>query len=356
MSALKERQTYHALASLLCGEYRMLARAHEAAGSWEKAWTAAVQNGTVPASFDLEAAWQKLIAAHITLLLPDDPVFPKLLREIPGPPLALYLKGAPFPEGELCIALVGTRRASPPGAATAQAFARTLAERGVTVVSGLAFGIDAAAHRGAIAARRRTIAVVASGLDVVYPRAHRGLAAELLTHGGALVSEYPPGSPSFPHRFIERNRLVSGLSRGVVVIEAPEESGALSTARFALDQNREVFVVPGPVNHPNYRGSHALIRSGAALVTTPAEVLEEIPEALVMARGSGDGSSPSVLPASLDNDARIILNVLEQEGRPLDVDTIAERTAFAAAMIQSRLSLLLCEGLVAERGGKYFLP
>ena len=174
----------------------------------------------------------------------------------------------------MAIAIVGTRRATPDGKSTARRFAAELARAGIVIVSGLAFGVDAAAHEGCLDAEGKTVAVLACGLANIYPRNNEPLAKKILAQGGAIISEYPPDMPAYPSRFLERNRIVSGLSKGTLVIEAPERSGSLATARFALEQNRDVFVVPGPIAHPNFKGSHALIRQGAELVTTPEDILE----------------------------------------------------------------------------------
>ncbi len=206
--------------------------------------------------------------------------FPKPLRDIPGFPRKLYYQGILLSEAEACITIVGTRRATPWGLEIAGVMGRDLAEAGITVVSGLAVGIDGAAHRGALKGGGRTIAILAGGLNKIYPREHESLAVEILKAGGALVSEYEPGADSLPNQFLERNRIVSGLSLGVVVIEAPLRSGAISTAHYALEQGREVFVVPGPAHHYNYFGAHKLIRDGARLVTSARDIIEDLGDRL----------------------------------------------------------------------------
>lgn len=202
--------------------------------------------------------------------------FPKLLREIPGPPERLYYLGTlPSPE-DICITVVGTRRATPQGLEVAEGMGRDLAEAGFVVVSGLALGIDGAVHRGVLKKSGKTIAILAHGLDTIYPKEHKRLADQILGMGGALVSEYEEGTTSSPLQFLKRNRIISGLSLGVVIVEAPLRSGAISTAHHGLEQGREVFVVPGPVHHSNYFGAHKLIRDGARLVTSARDIIEDL--------------------------------------------------------------------------------
>ena len=202
------------------------------------------------------------------LLILDDGVYPASLREIYDPPIALYVKGA-WSEclDQPCVAIVGSRRCSTYGQNSALMLARDLAQRGVTVVSGFARGIDAAAHRGALEAGGRTVAVLGTGIDEVYPRDHKKLAAEILERGGALVTQFPLGTPPVSENFPYRNRIISGLSLGVVVVEAAENSGSLITARLAMEQNREVFAVPGNITSRNSFGTNYLIKgAGAKLV------------------------------------------------------------------------------------------
>lgn len=346
VASFRERKRYHALLAAYRGDPQTLRSAARPFRSWTEAWQnlSREEKGSDP-----EAAWAELARAGVELALSSDTGFPAALREVPWPPLALYAKGAFDAPSERCVSIVGTRKATALGVRTAEKFAASLARAGLTIISGLAFGIDTAAHRGALAAGGRTAAVLAGGLDVIYPRANARLAEEIIAKGGALLSEYPPGSDALPRRFIERNRIVSGLSRGVIVIEAPRESGALATARFAVEQNRDVFAVPGPVNHPNYAGSHALIREGATLVTDPAEILEAFGMNPVSPSTAGVGL------AGRDPDSEHILEALRRAGEPLDADAIAERASLAASVVQSRLALLVLEQAVDERGGRYFL-
>jgi len=214
------------------------------------------------------------------ILLLDDGVYPASLREIYDPPIVLYVKGA-WSDclDRPCIGVVGSRRCSTYGQNAAIMLARDLAEHGVTVVSGFARGIDAAAHRGALEAGGRTVAVLGTGIDEVYPRDHKKLAVEILDRGGALVSQFPLGTPPVSENFPYRNRIISGLSLGVVVVEAAENSGSLITARLAMEQNREVFAVPGNITSRNSFGTNYLIKgAGAKLVQQWQDIATELPQ------------------------------------------------------------------------------
>jgi len=216
------------------------------------------------------------------VLLLDDGVYPASLREIYDPPIVLYVKGA-WSEclDQPCIGVVGSRRCSTYGQNSALMLARDLAQRGMTVVSGFARGIDAAAHRGALEAGGRTVAVLGTGIDELYPRDHKKLAEEILAQGGALVSQFPLGTPPVSENFPYRNRIISGLSLGVVVVEAAENSGSLITARLAMEQNREVFAVPGNITSRNSFGTNYLIKgAGAKLVQQWQDIATEMPPQL----------------------------------------------------------------------------
>ena len=213
------------------------------------------------------------------ILLLDDGVYPSSLREIYDPPIVIYVKGS-WSEclDQPCIAVVGSRRCSTYGQNSALMIARDLAQRGVTVVSGFARGIDAAAHRGALEAGGRTVAVLGTGIDEYYPRDHKKLAGEILDNGGALVTQFPLGTPPVSENFPYRNRIISGLSLGVVVVEASENSGSLITARLAMEQNREVFAIPGNITSRNSFGTNYLIKgAGAKLVQQWQDIATELP-------------------------------------------------------------------------------
>ena len=261
----------------------------ERLGSWEAVWAAGIPE-LRHAGLDPAAA-QRLVAersqahpdaeieqarrAGIELVTLADPGYPDALRSLVDPPPVLYIRGRLTDADRCAVALVGARHASPYGLACARRLAADLADCGITVVSGLARGIDAAAHEGAARAGGRTLAVLGSGLDRLYPPEHAELAAAVAAHG-AILSEFPLGTPPLASNFPRRNRIISGLGRGVVVVEAGRRSGALITADCALEQGREVFAVPGPMTAMTSQGTHALLKQGARLVTGVADILEEL--------------------------------------------------------------------------------
>ena len=242
-----------------------------------------------------------------------DAAYPAQLFEITDPPPLLYVTGNPALLSATCVALVGSRNATPQGLLNAEQFARALSEAGLTIVSGLALGIDAAAHRGALAGRGSTVAVMGSGPDQIYPRRNAALAAEI-AKAGVLVTEFAPGTQPLAGNFPRRNRLISGLSRGVLVIEAALASGSLITARLAADQGREIFAIPGSIHSPLSRGCHALIRQGAKLVESAQDVLEEL------------GGVISSTPQRERNTSNTTSELLQHMGYdPCDVGTLAMR-------------------------------
>lgn len=274
-----------------------------------------------------------------------DPAYPPLLREITKAPRQLYVRGAlPMPHA-LPLAIVGTRRATQDGIRLARQFGRDLAAAGFVIVSGLAFGIDAAAHEGALEANGACVAVLANGLASVYPHNNRRLAEKILAAGGAIISEYEPGEPPLPYKFIERNRIISGLSKGTLVIEAPEASGSLATAGFALEQNRDVFVVPGSVSHPNFRGANELIRQGAELVTKPEDILA--------AYGIEMNCAAARRSSARTPEEKLILSALEGVLHPLDVDKIIEATKLEPRIVNQALTFLVLRKAVRETKGQY---
>jgi DNA processing protein len=227
----------------------------------------------------LELAQEELarvVAAGVSLLVPDDPAYPPQLKQIYDPPLVLYVRGNATPVSLPGIALVGTRHPTPYGMAMAERLACDLAARGLVIFSGLARGVDTAGHRGAIAAKGKTVAVFGTGIDIIYPKQNTRLAEQILSCGGALLSEFPLSSFAAPQNFPIRNRIISGLSIGVLVLEAAEYSGTRITARCALEQNRDVFAVPGNVTNKNSWGPNTLIKQGAKLVATWEDVWEEL--------------------------------------------------------------------------------
>ncbi|MBN2291770.1 MAG: DNA-processing protein DprA [Pirellulales bacterium] len=281
--------------------------------------------------------------------------YPRLLDRIDDPPSVLFLRGEILPRDGLAIAIVGTRHATRYGLAQAEQLAASLARAGFTIVSGLARGIDAAAHRGALAAGGRTLAVLGSGVMSIYPPEHKGLAEEVIA-GGCVISESPPLFKPLSGSFPQRNRIISGLSLGTIIVEAPERSGALITARLAMEQNREVFAVPGRVDSRASRGCHKLIRDGAKLVQTADDVIEELgPLGHSIPR---DTEGPSVRnPAELSLNPEIALNEIEQkvlasiDTETTAIDKVIAKTGLPAHRVLSTISVLEMRRLVKRISG-----
>jgi DNA processing protein len=270
-----------------------------------------------------------------------DPAYPPRLLQTADPPLLLYVQGRVAALAEPGVAVVGSRNATPQGKDNARAFARALGEHGLVIHSGLALGIDAAAHEGALDGPSGTVAVVGTGLDRVYPARHRNL-AHRITQQGALVSEYAPGTPPLPEHFPQRNRIIAGLSLGTLVVEAALQSGSLITARLASEAGREVFAVPGSIHAPQSRGCHALLKQGAKLVEDAQDILEELRMGPAQARLALDE------PAAADP----LLHALGDD--PVTLDALMARTGSAAADLTVRLLELELEGQVARLpGGLY---
>lgn len=280
----------------------------------------------------------------------SDPDYPVLLREIADPPPLLFVSGDKMALQRRQIAIVGSRNPSPLGVRTARQFAAALSRVGWVVTSGLALGIDAAAHLGALDADGPTVAVFGCGLDRVYPRRHERLAQMILQRGGALVSEFAIGTPPRPDHFPRRNRIISGLSLGTLVVEAALRSGSLVTARQALEQGREVFAVPGSIHDPLARGCNALIREGAKLVESVGDILEELGALATFVEENGAKSGLDLTPG--DEDAKRILAHIAYA--PTSVDTLVAATGFPAEVIVTKLLFLEMEGFVtAAPGGGY---
>ena len=278
--------------------------------------------------------------------------YPVLLREIPNAPAEIHVRGALPAAQSPAIAVVGTRKATSAGVKIAEEMGMRLARQGLIVVSGLAMGIDAAAHQGALAGGGKTIAVLGNGIDEIYPAQNERLAERILTTGGAIISEYPPGEPSFKGNFIYRNRIISGLSVAVVVVEAPMKSGALATAGFAAEQGRSVFVIPGPITHPNYVGSHGLIRDGAILVTGASDIMGDL--GLASDAGTREiGQRELPFQGELNSNESSILEVIKTSGEPVHVDRIAATLKLTPQQVNQALTGLLINGLIKETNGKY---
>jgi DNA processing protein len=304
--------------------------------------------GQVPQAFDerlaAALAWRAQGDARHFLAVGDER-FPPLLLQTADPPLLLYVQGDPAALNQRSLAMVGSRHATAQGLDNARAFAKALGEAGLLVVSGLALGIDGAAHDGALMAAAGTIAVVGTGLDRVYPRAHKALAHRIAGHG-ALVSEFAPGVPAIAAHFPQRNRIIAGLSLGTLVVEAALQSGSLITARLALEAGREVFAVPGSIHATQSKGCHALLKQGAKLVESAADVLEELRLAGRPATAAASPAATAVAPADP------LLDALGFE--PTTLDALLARTGWPTAELAARLLELELAGHVARLpGGLY---
>lgn len=297
-----------------------------------------------------DLAWLTEPQHHLVTIA--DPRYPALLRAIPDPPPALFVLGDPELLALPQIAMVGSRNPTSSGSRTAHDFAAHFAGCGLTVTSGLAIGIDAASHEGALSAEGLTLAVTATGLDRVYPARHRELAHRIVAGGGALVSEFPPGTPPMPGHFPRRNRVISGLALGTVVVEAALQSGSLITARQALDQGREVFAIPGSIHNPLARGCHRLIREGAKLVETATDVLEELGSLLGARPEVAERAAPPMAGAMEDPDYQQLLAAMGYD--PVSVDALVARTGQKPGVVSSMLLLLELEGHVSSIPGGLF--
>ncbi len=325
-------------------------------GRLERAWKASpadltaagLDHGSVKAllqardDIDPQAEVDRLQRAGIAALTWHDERYPPRLREIDDRPPVLYVRGELTAADEWAVAIVGTCRASVYGRQAAEQFAADLARSHVTVVSGLARGIDALAHRAALDAGGRTIAVLACGLDLVYPPEHRRLSEEIARRG-AVVSDYPPGTQPRSEYFPRRNRILSGMSLGVLVVEGDVDSGALITARRALEQNREVFAVPGSIYSPGSRGTNKLIQDGEAkLVMRVEDVLEELNLSMV----GHQIEMAEIVPA--DDTESVLLRLLSQE--PIHIDEVRRESGLPIATVSSALAMLELKGLVRQVG------
>lgn len=292
-------------------------------------------------------AWLQEPAHHLLTL--GDPHYPEALLTTPDPPVLLHVAGDPAALScPRALAIVGSRHATPQGLANARAFAAALAARGTAIVSGLAAGIDGAAHEGALQAGGITVAAVGTGLDRVYPPRHQALAQRIVADGGALLSEYPLGSPPRPQHFPRRNRLIAGLTHGTLVVEATLESGSLITAQLAAQLGREVFAIPGSIHAPQSKGCHALIRQGAKLVETVEHIEEELLAvwgAPAKAPAQARAPSPGV-PAGGDDP---VLQALGHD--PLSFDELQARCGWDTAELQAHLLTLELDGVVARLPG-----
>lgn len=343
------------IAAALLDEYRS-ARAILTAGpkAWRRAGVpaAAVAALEAPdhARIASDHAWFTSVDRH--LLTIASPRYPALLRTIPDPPLALFVEGTLETLASPQLAIVGSRNPSVDGRETAEAFARFLGAMGLTITSGLALGIDAAAHRGALGGGGRTVAVLGCGPDVIYPPSHAEL-TRAIVGAGAMISEFPPGTPPRRDHFPRRNRLISGLSLGTLVVEASERSGSLITARLAAEQGREVFAIPGSIHNPLAHGCHRLIREGAKLVEKAQDVLEELgPLAGVRAAAAPPAFPDDVASEEPDAEYQVLLEAMGYE--PASIDTLIRRSGLTAEVVSSMLLILELRGDVQSVPGGFY--
>lgn len=285
-------------------------------------------------------------AAGIRILTWQDDEYPLHLKEIDQPPPVLYLRGEITAEDNWAVAVVGTRAVTPYGRQVTEELATVLAHNGVTIVSGLARGVDAVAHSAAIKAGGRTLAVLGSGVDRIYPPEHRTMAERIASHG-AVISDYAPGTPPESANFPPRNRIISGLSMAVVVVEAGDTSGALITAEFAVEQGRDVFAIPGSIYAPQSKGTNRLLRNGAKTLLTPQDVLEALDLTRNMERREVRKTIPS------DTIEAALLDLLGAE--PVHVDEIRNRTGLPIEKVSSALTMMELKGMVRQVGGMNYV-
>lgn len=311
---------------------------------------ASIQKGPDRSMLEADLAWLQQDHNHLISIL--DTGYPPLLREIPDPPGLLYVRGQPSLLADPQLAIVGSRNPTPHGVETSQQFAAHLCQAGLTITSGLALGIDAAAHEGALQCGGNTIAITGTGLDRVYPASHHDLAHRIAEHG-ALVSEFPLGTPPQRGNFPRRNRIISGISLGTLVTEAALRSGSLITARLAADQGREVFAIPGSIHSPLSRGCHQLIRQGAKLVETATDILEELPPLAATWVQPDNAKSGQTGAADIAPELTTLLACIGHE--PVGPDMLVKRSGLTAAQVSSMLSQMELLGLVSICPGGFYM-
>lgn len=298
-------------------------------------------------SIDPGIEFEKLRSHDVELITFKDQTYPKLLREIPAPPMVLYKRGELLPQDELAVAMVGTRKMSAYGKRVSEDLVAGLLRAQISIVSGLALGIDALVHEATMRFGGRTIAVLACGLDSVYPAANRVLAEKIIAGSGALISELPLGMPPLKHHFPHRNRIIAGISLGTVVIEAAADSGALITATHALEQNRQVFAVPGSIYNPVSAGPNNLIKMGAKPVTSALDILEDL----------------NLLDASQEVQTRVVFGENSEEQKildalsaePLHFDEVTKLVKLSASVVAATLTIMEMKGKVRNLGGNQYV-
>lgn len=300
----------------------------------------------VRAKVDLSLIWDQIHAKGIQVFTWMDEAYPQRLKEIEQPPPVLYLRGELSLEDTWSVAIVGTRRATPYGRQIAEEISSYLAANGVTIVSGLARGVDAIAHNAALRAGGRTLAVLGSGVDRIYPPENRALAEKIIEHG-AVLSDYVPGTPPESSNFPPRNRIISGLSMAVLVVEAGESSGALITAEFAAEQGREIFAVPGNILAPQSKGTNKLIQQGALPLLSASDIMQ----ALNLTRVGQHKAARKALPAD-EVEAKLLENMGEE---PLHVDEIRNQTGLPVEKVSATLVMMELKGMVRQVGNMHYV-
>lgn len=334
----------------ICGTFRELPSQMSQHAAALKALRLPWQDiATALVSEEIEARVRRLKqSGDIEVVTVLDEHYPDLLREIAQPPWVLYVKGDVTLLHSAALAIVGTRRPSHYGTAVARKLAYRLAKHGWTIVSGMAIGIDSEAHRGALDAEGRTVAVLGSGVDVIYPKRNVTLYRDVIRHG-AVVSEFPPGTKPHPGFFPQRNRIISGLSRGSIIVEAEEKSGSLITADASMEQNRDVFAIPGPITSPKSIGPHRLIQQGAKCVMTLEDILEEYPDM----RDKTVEYAQAEDPVQLTLDEATVLEQLDSE--PVHIDLLSERTSLSLAELHPILLQLQVKRFIKQLPGSQFV-
>lgn len=357
----KEKMFFNAL-NLACeSNFSFLSVLKNEFESFQNAWQANIPESPNFAKFEKEtitkflqrkkeiepeSEWEKLTTLKGKLILLEDAQYPTLLKEIPHSPLGIYQLGE-YDFQASAVAIVGTRKCSPYGKSVAEKLSRELVESGITIVSGLAYGIDTFAHFSALNAKGKTIAVMGTGLDNIFPNTNKKL-SEKIKENGCLISEYPLSAPALKHHFPERNRIISGLSLGVLVIEAPLKSGALITTRFALEQNREVFAVPGSIFSKISEGTNELIKAGAKLVNNVNDILIELNLPLAIKENYVNNEN-------LNEIERKIMEVLNKSEKSLNVDEIISLTNLDITIINQNLTFLELKNLIQQNANGYTL-
>jgi DNA processing protein len=335
---------------------RLLERFGDAKSAWDAAPAELAEAGlslklierliAVREKVDLARIWDQIQKKEIHVLTWLDETYPQRLKEIEQPPPVLYVRGELMPEDTWAVAIVGTRRVTPYGRQVTEEVASFLAANGINVVSGLARGVDAIAHNAALKAGGRTLAVLGSGVDRIYPPENRALAEKIFGHG-AVLSDYAPGTPPESSNFPPRNRIISGLSMAVVVIEAGETSGALITAEFAAEQGREIFAVPGNILAPQSKGTNKLIQQGAL----PLLSVDDIMQALNLTRVGQHKAARKVLPAD-EIEAKLLTAIGEE---PLHVDEIRNQTGLPVEKVSATLVMMELKGMVRQVGNMHYV-